>query len=54
MTISPEKFGRVLHADPARILAFLVEQYGSKIADDVVKRVASNEPTPNVKYPRFT
>ena len=36
-----------------RIMAFLVEQYGIKIADDIAKLVASDKPTPSVKYPKF-
>ncbi|TWB61690.1 hypothetical protein FBZ98_1011035 [Rhizobium sp. ERR 922] len=51
--VEPKKFYKVQNADPMRIMAFLIDLYGIKIADDIAKHVASDEPTPSVVYPRY-
>jgi hypothetical protein len=53
MSVPAQDFHKIINADPMRIMAFLVDLYGIKIADEVAKRVASDEPAPTVKYPRF-
>lgn len=53
MSVPAEKFHKIQNVDPMRIMAFLVDRYGIKAADDIAKHVASDEPTPQVKYPRF-
>lgn len=53
MTVKAEDFHKIVNADPMRIMAFLVDLYGIKVADDVAKHVASNERSPIVNYPRF-
>jgi acyl carrier protein len=53
MSVPAKDFHKVTSADPMRVIAFLIDLYGIKIADDVAKHVASNEPTPRVTYPRY-
>lgn len=53
MSVQAHNFHKIQNADPMRIMAFLVDLYGIKIAEEVAKHVASKEPTPVVKYPRF-
>ncbi|WP_176526862.1 hypothetical protein [Rhizobium subbaraonis] len=53
MSVKPQDFAKLQSADPMRIMAFLVDLYGIKIADDIAKHVVSDEPAPHVVYPRF-
>jgi hypothetical protein len=53
MSVPAKDFHKIMEADPMRIMAFLIDLYGIKIANDVAKHVASDEPTPHVVYPRF-
>lgn len=53
MSVHMKDFHKIMNADPMRIMAFLVDTYGIKIANDIAKRVASDEATPRVDYPRF-
>lgn len=53
MSVPAENFHKIQNADPMRIMAFIVDLYGIKVANDIAKHVASNEPAPQVKYPRF-
>lgn len=53
MSVPPDQFHKIQNADPMRIMAFLVDLYGIKVADDIAKHVASDERAPRVVYPRF-
>lgn len=53
MTVKASEAHKLFTADPSRIMAFLVDLYGRKIADEVARKVVSDEPTPTVAYPQF-
>ena len=53
MTIPADQFHKVQNADPLKIFAVIVDQYGRKMADDIALRVASNAPGPVVQWPSY-
>lgn len=53
MSVRAKDMHKVLDAPAIRIMKFLVDIYGRSVADDIARKVASDEPNPDVVWPKF-
>lgn len=53
MTIPADQFHKIQNADPLKIFAIIVDQYGREMADDIAAEVISGKPGPVVQWPAF-